>query len=321
MIRMRTMLVLLCSLVSITTIATLSFGASRVVPLYTPPSGGPGYMMGAALASLVKKYVPGVEMVVEPTTGTLEMLRLLQERQGMKREAFAQIGAPDVYDAFKGRTGTFVGKPYSDVRALTFLYGSTGVLVVSQNSPIKSYADLKGKRVGVGGAGSSTAIMCLAVAEAHGVKRDAFKPIFYGYKETAEGIADKSLDAGFFPLTTYAELVLTNDVRIVPVDEPMIKKVTATLPYYVSVIKAKSYKGVEQDIPTMSFAVALFTYKDVSEDTVYNVLRALYEHLPEFQQVHLMAKQTTPGNALNGISVPFHPGAEKYFKEIGVMKK
>jgi uncharacterized protein len=299
--------------------STTAFGASRVVPLYTPPSGGPGYMLGASLASLVKKHVPGVEMVVEPTAGTLEMVRRLKERQGMNREAFAQIGSPDVYDAYKGQK-SFAGKPYSDIRAMTFLYGGEGPLVVLRNSPIKSYFDLKGKRVGLSGAGSSVTIMGMTAMEAHGVKREDFKPYFYSYKETSEGIADKSLDAGFVPQATYAELSLTHDLRIVPMDESIAKKIVAEYPYYIGVIKAKSLKGVEQDIPILHFAVALFTHTGVSEGVAYSVLRALYDHLADFHQVHVFAKQTIPGNSLKGILVPFHPGAEKFYKEIGVMK-
>lgn len=314
-------LVALLYALTISIVATPAFAASKVIPWYTPPSGGAGYILGAGLGSLTKKYVQGVEVVVEPTKGTLEMVRLLREREGMKREAFAQIGSPDAYDAFKGQKG-FAGKPYTGIRAMTFMYGGDAPLVVLRNSPIKSFADLKGKRVSVTGAGSSVSMMALTQMEAHGVKREDFKPYFYGYKETAEGIADKSLDAGFMPRVSYAELSLTHDVRMVPMDDAVSKKILADNPYYyIEVVKAKSYKGVEQDTPILLFAVVLFTHADVSEDLSYRILKNLYEHLPEFHAVHIAARQTIPENALKGVAVPFHPGAEKYYKEIGLIKK
>jgi TRAP transporter TAXI family solute receptor len=319
-IKMPMVVGIVCALI-LGTAPTSAIAAAKVIPWYTPPSGGAGYILGAGLTSLTKKYVQGVEVIAEPTAGTLEMVRRLKERQGMKREAFAQIGSPDAYDAFKGQKA-FAGKPYTDIRAMTFLYGGDAPLVVLRNSPIKSFSDLRGKRVSVTGAGSSVSMMALTQMEAHGVKREDFKPYFYGYKETAEGIADKSLDAGFMPRVSYAELALTHDVRMVPMDEAVSKKVLAEHPYYyIEVVKAKAYKGVEQDTPILLFAVALFTHADVPEDLVYSIVKNLYEHLPEFHAVHMAAKQTIPENALKGIAVPFHPGAEKYYKEIGVIKK
>ncbi len=319
-IKMLVLVGVLCVLASSTSV-TPAFGASKVIPWYTPPSGGAGYILGAGLASLTKKYVKDVEVVVEPTKGTLEMVRLLREREGMKRDAFAQIGSPDAYDAYKGQKG-FAGKPYQTIRAVTFLHGGDAPLVVPRNSPIKTYADVKGKRVGVGGAGSSVAVMSFTCLEAYGVKREDFKPYFYSYKESADGIADKSLDAGFMPVLSFAELSLTQDVRIVPMDEPVAKKIVTEHPYYYTdLVKAKAYKGVEQDTMIMMFAVNLFNHAGVSDDLTYRILKNLYDHLPEFRAVHRAAKDTTLANALKGVVVPLHPGAEKYYKEVGVIKK
>jgi uncharacterized protein len=319
-IRMMMCMVVVCSAM-LFSLGSGVYAASKVIPWYTPPSGGAGYILGAGLASLTKKYLPDVEVVVEPTKGTLEMVRLLREREGMKRDAFAQIGSPDAYDAYKGQKG-FAGKPYTTIRAVTFLHGGDAPLVVPRNSPIKSYADVKGKRVGIGGAGSSVAVMSFTCLEAHGVKREDFKPYFYSYKESADGIADKSLDAGFMPVLSFVELSLTQDVRIVPIDESAAKKIVTEHPYYyVDVVKAKAYKGVEQDTTIMMFAVNLFNHAGVSDDLTYRILKNLYDHLPEFQAVHRAARDTTLANALKGVVVPLHPGAEKYYKEVGVIKK
>ena len=302
-----------------------SSAASKLIPVYTPATGGTGYILGAGIASVTKKYLPGVEMVVEPTTGSLEMVRRILERDQMKKEGFGIFGTIDAYNAFKGLK-EYVGKPYPNLRAITFLWGADIYLVVPASSPIKSYADIKGKRVGMAGAGSSISLIAFSLLEAHGVKREDFKPYFYVYKETMEGIKDGSLDAGFlggsYPMASYTELSLTHNVRIVPVDEMVIGQMVKGSPYYYrGVVKAKSYKGLEQDTPIPGFAVGLFTHANVSADLMYNIVKNLYEHRTEYYQVHVSAKEMTPETALKGIPIPLHPGAEKYFKEIGIVKR
>ena len=302
-----------------------SSAASKLIPVYTPATGGTGYILGAGIAGVTKKYLPGVEMVVEPTTGSLEMVRRILERDQMKKEGFGIFGTIDAYNAFKGLK-EYVGKPYPNLRAITFLWGADIYLVVPASSPIKSYADIKGKRVSMVGAGSSISLIAFSLLEAHGVKREDFKPYFYVYKETMEGIKDGSLDAGFlggsYPMASYTELSLTHNVRIVPVDEMVIGQMVKGSPYYYrGVVKAKSYRGLEQDTPILGFAVGLFTHANVSADFVYNIVKNLYEHRTEYYQVHASSKEMTPETALKGIPIPLHPGAEKYFKEIGIVKR
>lgn len=92
-------------------------------------------------------------------------------------------------------------------------------------------------------------------------------------------------------------------------------------PYLLEVVKAKSYKGLEQDTPVMGWAGGIFTHASVSSDLIYRFIKNLYEHREDYYQVHVAAKEMTPETALKGISIPLHAGAEKYFKEIGVIKK
>ena len=302
-----------------------SSAASKLIPVYTPASGGTGYILGAGIASLTKKYAPDVEMVVEPTTGSLEIVRRIAERDQAKKEGFGIFGTVDAYHALKGLK-EFSGKPCPNLRAITFLWGADVYLVALANSPIKSYADLKGKRVGMSGAGSSVSLIAFSLLEAHGVKRGDFKPYFYVYKETMEGIIDGSLDTGFlggsYPMASYTELALTHNVRIVPVDENVLEGMVKNSPYYYrGVVKAKSYKGLEQDTPILGFAAGLFTHANVSADLVYGVVRNLYQHRTEYYEVHASAREMTPETALKGIPIPLHPGAEKYFKEIGIIKR
>ena len=171
----------------------------------------------------------------------------------------------------------YAGKPFTGLRALTYVLGTDLYFVVPTNSPIKSYADAKGKRIGVGGPGSTTANTALFLFEQHGVTKKDFKPQYYVFREIVEGIQNGSLDGGIFvggyPIAAYAELSTQHNVRIVPLDESFLKKVTAEHPYYYrTVVKAKSYKGLEQDTPILGFTTAIYAHEGMSNDLVYKIL-------------------------------------------------
>ena len=131
--------------------------AQRLVSFMSPPAGGGAYIFVAGTINVSNKYMPGdVKFVHEASTGTMEMVRRLMAAHSQKREAFADFGTPDAWNAYKGEA-EYKGKPFTDLRAIVFNQLTDLCLVVPANSPIKSYGDVKGKRIGMGGAGSSPA--------------------------------------------------------------------------------------------------------------------------------------------------------------------
>jgi TRAP transporter TAXI family solute receptor len=299
--------------------------ATELIPLYTPPVGGTAYVLGAGIVSVTNKYLTDAHLVHEATTGTMDMVRRMMSREAAKKPCFAIFGTPDAWKAFKGLE-VYSGKPFPELRAAVFVNASDMYLVVPAKSPIKSFADVKGKRIGIGGPGSTVATSALLFLEYSGVAKNDFKPYYYTYRESIEGIQDGSLDGGFvgggYPIAIYTELAMRHDVRIVPIDEKVLKKVMAEHPYYYgTVVKAKSYKGLEQDTLIYGFTTALFTFSGVSTDFVYKLLKNLFDHKADYYAIHQSAKDMTAEDAMKGVPVPFHPGAEKYLKEIGVMKK
>jgi uncharacterized protein len=298
--------------------------ASELIPFYTPPSGGGAYILGAGIVSVTNKYLTDVKLVHEACSGTMDIVRRLMMRDSQKKDAFGVFGTVDSWRALKGQ-GEYTGKPFTDLRAVVFVLPTDLYFVVPANSPIKSYADAKGKRIGVGGPGSTPANTALFLLEQSGVTKENFKPYYYVYKELVEGIQNGSLDgvflAGGYPIASYTELSLQHNVRIVPMEEKLLAKIVTDHPYYYqNVVKAKSYKGVEKDVPILGFTTAVFTHSGVSTDIVYNVLKNLFDHKADYYSIHSSAKAMTVESATKGIPVPFHPGAEKYLKEIGAMK-
>jgi len=297
--------------------------ASELTPLYTLPAGGTVYVLGAGIVSVNNKYIPDNKLVQQAATGTLDITRKMMQKDAQKKESFGIFATVDAFNAYKGNN-EYAGRPFSNLRAVTFINSTELYLVVRANSPIKSYKDCKGKRVGVGAAGSTVSNTALFLLEQHGVPKKDFKQQYYSYREVVEGIQDNSLDAGFlaggFPIAAYTELATNFNVRIVPVDEAILKKLSEYPYYYRTVVKAKSYKGVDDDIPVMGFSVALHTNANANPETVYKVIKNLYEHKADYYAIHSSAKELTVQNAKKGVSVPFHPGAEKYLKEIGALK-
>jgi TRAP transporter TAXI family solute receptor len=296
-----------------------------LVPFMTPPAGGGAYILGAGMVSVSNKFMPGgIKFVHESSTGTMELVRRLMLAESQKKDAFSTFGATDAWNAYKGKK-EYAGKPFPGIRSVVFSQFVDLYLVVPANSPIKSYADLKGKRIGIGGPGSSVANTALLTIEHYGITKNDFRPFYYVYRETIEGIQNNSLDGGFlagsYPIASYLELSTTHNVRIVPVDEKIAKKIVTEYPgYYQNVVKAKSYKGIEQNTPILGWAGAVWTHAGVSADLVYKFLKNLFDHKEDYYAIHSEAKSLTVENATRSIHVPFHPGAEKCLRELGAIK-
>lgn len=299
--------------------------AADLIPMVTPPAGGGAYIIGAGLITVSNKYIQDTKLVHEAATGTMDIVRRMQAREAAKKDVFGIFGTVDAWNAYKGNN-EYKGKPFTNLRMVSYIMPTDLYLAVPVDSPIKSFADAKGKRIGMGGPGSTVANTGHFLLELYGVTKKDFKPYYYTYKEIVEGIQDGSLDGGFvaggYPIAAYNELATQRSMRIVPVDETMLKKVLADHPYYYrAVVKAKSYKGLEQDTTIMGFTTALWTHAGVSNEYIYSFLKNLFDHREEYYSIHVAAKALTPESALKGLSVPLHPAAEKYFKEVGILKK
>ncbi|MGD0234333.1 MAG: TAXI family TRAP transporter solute-binding subunit [Syntrophorhabdales bacterium] len=299
--------------------------ATELVPLYTPPAGGTAYVLGAGIVATTNKYMQDTQIVHEAATGTMEMVRRMMQRESMKKPVLAVFGTPDGWKAYRGEA-EYAGTPFTTLRAIVFINASDQYLITLASSGIKSFYDVKGKRIGIGGPGSTVANSALLFLERFGIKKQDFKPYFYNYKEVVEGIQDGSLDGGFvgggYPIAAYSELAARQNARIVPVDEKVLDKVVAEHPYYYkTVVKAKSYRGLDQDTPIYGFATALWAHAGMSTDYVYALLKDLFDHKADYYAIHTSAKDMTLETALKGIPVPLHPGAEKYYREVGVIRK
>jgi len=297
--------------------------AKVVVPIYTPGAGGSAYLIGGAMATVLNKYIPEVQMMVEATGGTAVMVRYIAEKAEKGLPAFGIPESRGIYMAYSGQPP--FTKPLTMLRAVTFVHSSGLPLLVSKDSPIRSYNDLKGKRVGVGAAGSGLAQISATLLEAYGLTPKTYKALWLGHNEVTEGLQDGSIDAGFIsgghPIPAVQQLAFEKDIRIIPVDEDILKKILQNNPYFFKdLIKPGTYKGIAQDIPSLGFGTLFATHSGLELELVYKITRTLYEHREELATIAPYAREMTFRNALATIAFPLHPGAVKYYKENKVMK-
>jgi TRAP transporter TAXI family solute receptor len=293
--------------------------APELIPLFSPAPGGTAYTLSAGVVVVTNKYMADVQLLHAATTGTMEIIRRMMERDATNKPSFGAFAPSDGWRALKGQ-GEYAAKPFTNLRSVLFINAADRA-----DSGIKSYADAKGKRIGVGPAGSTVSNSSTFILDAHGVNKKDYKPYYYNYREVVEGIQDGSLDGGFlgggYPIAAFVEISIKREVRLVPVDEELMKKVIAEHPYfYKTIIKAKSYKGVDVDTPIYGFTTVIHTNAGTSNDLVYRFIKNLFDHKEDYYAIHGTAREMTKENATKGMSVPLHLGAERYLKEIGAVK-
>jgi TRAP transporter TAXI family solute receptor len=299
--------------------------AKELVPIVTPGAGGTSYILGAGIGTIARKYLPETDCVVQAEAGVTTMLKRVHEYYMRNQSAFTVCDGNGVWSAYNG-VGLFAGKEkYTELRGVTFLHSVELYLVVRKSSGIRSFMDAKGKRIAVGPPGSSVAASGLALFNAHGLTDKDFKVVYLSYNEVVEGIKDNSIDGGFLagstPFASYSELAFTQDVTVVPVRPDVMKTIAEKYLYFFPyTLKKGTYKGIETDVPTIGFAGILATHEKTSPDLVYKLVKALYEHKNELVAIHKVAEHMNLKNFRDGIGVPMHEGAMRYYREVGVIK-
>jgi TRAP transporter TAXI family solute receptor len=199
-------------------------------------------------------------------------------------------------------------------------------LIATAKSGIKSVADLKGKKVAIGPVGSGTTENVKQILEAWGLKvSDLGKAEQLKASQASDYIKDGRLDAAFYTVAvgaaTIVDTAVIANVKVVPVTGANVDKLIKKYPFYAKqMVPAKTYKGNDQDVPTVSVMAMLSARSDLEADIVYAILKAMYGDLDQLRKAHAKFKDIEPKKGLVGMSVPLHPGAKKYFKEIGVVK-
>ena len=229
--------------------------------------------------------------------------------------------------AFNG-TEMFKDKPVKMLRSITQLYPNIMHIIVNADSNITSVKQLEGKRFVPGAVGSATEVNSKEILGLYGLdykEKKNVKADYLGYSEAAEALKDGRVDgiliAGGLPTAAVLDAASSVKIRILSLEPEMIQKLTKEMPWYYEVIIPKgTYIGQTEDARTVAVANILICRDDLSNDLVYQMTKALYDNQKDLVTAHSAAKDMKLESALNGLTVPLHPGAEKYYKEKGLIK-
>ncbi len=240
---------------------------------------------------------------------------------------FALLQNDIAYYAFNGATlAAFKDKPVKNMGGIFAIYPELIHIVAGQASGVKSVKDLKGKRVVLGPLGSGTEQNALQILELAGVKEsDLGKAERIDAAAAADQLKDGRADAAFFTTglgsAVIVDVFLSGRVAMVPVGAAEGEALRRKYPFYTSEkIPANTYKGQEREVTTPAVMAMMVARTDLPEDLVYRFTKAIFDDLQQFHAAHAAAKHLTLQTALNGMPVPLHPGAQKFFSEKGVAR-
>jgi TRAP transporter TAXI family solute receptor len=312
--------------ISALAVAGVAFAGAAVaqnmnIAIATGGTGGVYYPLGGGMANVLSKHVPGVQATARVTGGSVDNLRLIHTKQS--EVALVMVDA--ARDALKG-VDKFKGSPVA-VRTLMVLYPNRMHVVSIEGTGVTSMASLKGKRVSTGSPGSATEVMAFRVIEGAGLDRDKdMRRERLGVAESVNALKDRRIDAFFWvgglPTAAVTDLGATPGVKIAMIDHAeVVAKMNAKYGgiYSSGVIPAKTYPGQTKDNPIAVVQNILVANASMPDKVAYDIVKTFIEHQKELVAVHAEAASIVLENQLHkNTTIPWHPGAERYFKERGV---
>ena len=303
--------------VAATMMAAALPASAQQLSIATGGTGGVYYPIGGGFAEMINNHIDGAQATAEVTGASVENMGLI-----MRGDAdLALVLADTAYQAYTG-TGDFDGRQIENTRALASVYPNAVQLVTLAESDIQSIADLAGKRVSVGAPGSGTELNARALLEANGVNYEDFTPRRLNFNETADAIRDGDIDAGFWsvgpPTSSILNLAATRDIRLIGLSDEEIanaQEVEAVFAPYE--LAAGMYDGMDEAVQTIGIPNVLVVNADMDEELAYQLTQLLFENTDELIAVHPAANDTTVEFTMNSTPVPLHPGALRYFEEVG----
>ena len=316
-------MLLVLVLVSIFLITSAPQAEQKFLRMFSGPEGGSWYPLGSAMMGIVEKGT-GISSSNGPGGGVGNCKAVNGGR--------ADLGwtyTHTAYNAYSGR-GKFK-KKNENLRHLMSLYPGVFQIAVPKSSKINSVADLKDKRIVPGKIGFSGTVIAEQVLKAYDITFDSIKKnggsiSYVGYSDSSalmkDGHSDCYMAVTSCPQSTIIDLNFRPGVRFLPIDKEHMDRILEMEPgLMATAIPKGAYKGLEADVPAVGTMTAIVIHKDVSDDLAYNIVKTLYTNWPELAKVKKQAiENSKPDKALQGARIPVHPGAMRYYKEMGYVK-
>jgi TRAP transporter TAXI family solute receptor len=287
--------------------------------LATGGTAGTYYPFGGAMAKIWNSKIKDMNVTAQTSGASGENVRLIN-----KKEVELALVQSDTLDfAFNAKEA--FKEPLKGMSVIATLYPEIIQVVVAAGGPIKSFADLKGKKVGVGAPGSGTEANFRQLMDVYGMKKEDVNAQYLSFSESAEAFKDKHIDAFIvtagIPNAGIMDVSAQNEIRILDIPADVAAKLTQKYPFLAAVkVPANTYKGQTADVSTVAVNAVLIAGNQLKPEMVYNLTKALFENQAELASAHAKGKELSLKYAVQGVSIPFHPGAVKYYKEKGLMK-
>lgn len=268
--------------------------------------------------------VPGLIATALAANGSVANVNAIAG--GQLESGFSQS---DVATWAQTGTGIWEGRePVEKLRAIANLYPETIHLVASADSGIETVADLAGKRVSLDEPGSGTLVDARIILEAYGLSEEDVEAAFLKPDQAAERMRDGAMDAFFFvggfPAGAIVELASQDDIVLVPIDGEEADAITGEYTFFAeNTVPSGTYEGVDSDVTTLSVGAQWVTSADQPEELIYEITKALWNDntRAQFDAGHQKGKEITLETALDGVGIPLHPGAERFYREEGMIKE
>lgn len=302
-----------------TALAPLVASAEEFINILTGGTSGVYYPLGVALGKIYADKIPGVRTQVQSTKASVENLNLLQQGKG---EIALALG-DSVKSAWEADAEVGFPKKLDKLRGVAAVYPNVIQIVASQASGVKTFSDLKGKSLSVGAPKSGTEVNARRIFEAMGMSyKDLGKTEYLPFGESVELIKNRQLDATLqsagLGVASIRDLSSSLPVTMVAVQADVARKLGP--PFIATTIPANTYTGQTADVPTLAVVNFLVTHAGVSDATVYQMTKQLFENLDQMVAAHKAATAIQLKTAIDGMPVPLHPGAIRYYKEQGLIK-
>lgn len=295
--------------------------AGKPVTILTGGTTGVYFQLGQALAQIYGEQLDA-KASVQTTGASEENINKISHNQA--ELGFAVVTA--VADAYNGEGDFTEYGALSNVRAVASLYPNYMQIVALKSANIQTLQDLKGKNIAIGEMASGTEMMAKHILNAAGITYADLNVNYLSFAEGIEGIKNGAIDVAFFssgyPNWGMMELAATNEVEMIQVPKELTENLKKKDPAFDhGIIPANTYKGVKEDKETVIVNNLLITNEEMLEEEVYQLTKTLFDQLEHLRNTHSSAQNIQLEKATQNLPVPLHPGAEKYYKEKGVLNK
>jgi len=288
----------------------------------TATTGGTSFMIGSIFCDIISNNNDaGISIRPQVTGGTVDDILLIEKGD----VELGVIQFSQAYHAYEGIL-QWEGRPQKNLRAITRTTVTTLHLITRKAAGIKSLEDLRGTRGSPGPPGSGSILITEHVLESVGLTLDDVHSYYTDYSNTAALLKDGHMDWAKLgmgiPGSTIMDLAASTDITILPVGGARREKIMKKHPYsYIkSDIPGGIYKGIDEDVESIGWVMGIMVDESVPEDVVYNITKTIYENIEEINKRHSALKDLSVDNSITGLNVPLHPGAERYYREVGRIK-